>query len=95
MKEDELIALLPNSRPLDDSFDVRPGLFPPDDVIRTIEDAAVFMINIPGDHKTGIPWKLARNTLMGAAKNPANSDLMSTATRALQHWLQTEAMLKG
>jgi hypothetical protein len=60
--------------------------------IRTIADAARFVRNLPSS-ADDIHWRLVGGVLKGVDEYPDDTDLMRTATLALEHALTTHGML--
>jgi hypothetical protein len=87
-----MTALL-NSTPLERPLFVRSGVLAAD--IRTISDAAMFIVKLPKVYDGRLHWSLAGSTLEAADRHPENADLLLTATLAMENALATERMLLG
>jgi hypothetical protein len=61
--------------------------------IRTIGDAAAFIVNLPKSYDGRLHWSLAGSTLEAAHEHPNDIDLLRTATMAFEKALATEEML--
>ena len=83
-------ALL-NNTSLERPLSVRFGLLATD--IQTIGDAAMFITKLPKQYDGRLHWSLAGSTLEAADRHPGNTDLLRTATLAMENALATERML--
>jgi hypothetical protein len=61
--------------------------------LRTIADAARFIVQLPKKYDGLLHWRLAGAVLEAADRNPENAQLLQTGTRALRNALATDKML--
>jgi hypothetical protein len=80
-----------NITPLERPLSVRWGLFTAE--LETVRDAAVFIMQLPKQYDGQLHWSLAGSTLDAADRHPESSDLLRTATSAMENALATERML--
>lgn len=80
---------LTNSTPLAYELHVQGGK-----TLKTIADAALFIMKLPKEHDGRLHWTTAGANLESAARHPEVTDLLLTATQSLHSALATEKMLK-
>jgi hypothetical protein len=85
------MRVLLNFTLLERSLSVRWGLFATE--LRTVRDAVMFIMKLPKRYDGQLHWSLAGAMLEAADLHPANSDLLQTATLAIENALATERML--
>jgi hypothetical protein len=85
------VTVQQNQTPLARPIIVRSGVLAAD--IRTIADAAAFIIRLPKEYDGRLHWGLAGATLEAADRHPLDADLLRTATAAMENALATEEML--
>jgi hypothetical protein len=91
-EKDELdLRVQLNLTPLEWPLSVRWGLFAAE--LRTIRDAAMFIMRLPKQYDGQLHWTSAGATLEAAGRYPENSNLLRTATLAMENALATDQML--
>lgn len=88
----EQMKAITNSTPLKHPLFLKPGHST--GVIRTIGDAALFIVKLPKEHEDRLHWVTAGACLQAADNNPDNSNLINTATISIENALKTEKMLR-
>jgi hypothetical protein len=83
------MEVLTNSTPLVHELHLKSGK-----VVRTIGDAAMFIIKLPKERDGRFHWATAGATLEAAAKHPADAGLLKTATQSFENALRTENLLQ-
>jgi hypothetical protein len=81
------MEVITHSTPLKNELHLKSGT-----VLRTIGDAAMFIIKLPKEYDGRFHWRTAGANLEAADRDTAN---LQVATESLKQALRTENMLKG
>jgi hypothetical protein len=86
------MMILLSERPLAIPLRAQRNIYDYGSDIRTIGQAAAFIITLPKSCDS-LHWRLAGSTVSGAFYHPDDTDLLNTATCALENALATDGML--
>ena len=80
-----------NPAPLERPLSVRWALHSAE--LRTIGDAAMFIMKLPKQYDGQLHWSLAGTTLEAADRHPEDRERLQEATQAMENALATDQML--
>ena len=89
---EEQMTAFTNETPLSHPLLLKPGHS--SEIIRTIGDAARFIVKLPKENEKSLHWMLAGACLEAVDRHPEDPSLLDTATMSVENALVTDKMLR-